>query len=90
MMAEIQDKIRKRRYEFSRHALDQGQITIPADVRKRLGLHPGDHVAFIVDGDEVRLVRKESRSGAAFGICKPETSVSLDDMERISKQRAGS
>jgi antitoxin PrlF len=68
----------------------KGQVTIPAEVRKRLGLHPGDHVGFVVEGGEVRLVRKESRIEAAFGICKPETSVSLDDIERIIKQRAGS
>ncbi len=68
----------------------KGQVTIPAEVRKRLGLHPGDRVGFVVDGGEVRLVRKESRIEAAFGICKTDTSVSLDDMERIIKQRAGS
>ena len=67
----------------------KGQVTIPAEVRRRLGLHPGDHVGFIVDGDEVRLVRKERRIEAAFGICKTETSVSLDDMEQIIRQRAG-
>ena len=68
----------------------KGQVTIPADVRKRLGLHPGDPVAFIVEGNEVRLVRRESRIEAAFGICKPETSVSVEDMEQVIKRRAGS
>lgn len=66
----------------------KGQVTIPADVRKRLGLHPGDHVAFIVEGDEVRLVRRESRIEAAFGICKPEISLSVEDMEQVIKRRA--
>ena len=68
----------------------KGQVTIPAEVRKRLGLHPGDHVGFIVDGGGVRLVRKESRIEAAFGICKTKTSLSLDDMEQIIRHRAGS
>ena len=69
----------------------KGQVTIPAEVRRRLGLHPGDHVGFIVDGDEVRLVRKESRIEAAFGICKTKgTSVSLEDMEQIIKRRTQS
>jgi AbrB family looped-hinge helix DNA binding protein len=69
----------------------KGQVTIPAEVRRRLGLHPGDHVGFIVDGDEVRLVRKENRIEAAFGICKPkEASVSLEEMEQIIKRRAQS
>jgi bifunctional DNA-binding transcriptional regulator/antitoxin component of YhaV-PrlF toxin-antitoxin module len=59
-------------------------------VRKRLGLHPGDHVVFIVEGDQVRLVRRESRIEAAFGICKPDTSLSVEDMEQVIKDRAGS
>lgn len=67
----------------------KGQITIPAQVRKRLGLHPGDNVGFIVQDGEVRLVRKESRIEAAFGICKANVSLSVDDMEKVIKQRAG-
>jgi AbrB family looped-hinge helix DNA binding protein len=68
----------------------KGQVTIPAEVRRRLGLHSGDHVGFVVDGDEVRLVRQENRIEAAFGICKTETSVNLEDMEQIIKRRAHS
>ncbi|MEA3276847.1 MAG: AbrB/MazE/SpoVT family DNA-binding domain-containing protein [Pseudomonadota bacterium] len=67
----------------------KGQVTIPAEVRRRLGLHPGDHVGFIVEEDEVRLVRRESRIEAAFGICEADSSVSVEDMERVIRQRAG-
>jgi antitoxin PrlF len=66
----------------------KGQVTIPAEVRKRLGLQTGDNVGFILDGDEVRLVRGENRIEAAFGIRKAETSVSVEDMEQIVKHRA--
>jgi antitoxin PrlF len=66
----------------------KGQVTIPADVRRRLGLHPGDHVAFIVDGDEVRLVRRERRIEAAFGICKANVSVTDEEMEEAIRGRA--
>lgn len=34
----------------------KGQVTIPKDVRARLGVQSGDKVSFIVDGDEVRVV----------------------------------
>ena len=34
----------------------KGQITIPKDVRKVLGVENGDRVSFIVDGADVRLV----------------------------------
>ena len=66
----------------------KGQITIPAEVRRRLGLHPGDQVGFVLEGEEVRLVRKERNIEAAFGICKTDTSVSLEEMDQIMKQRA--
>lgn len=34
----------------------KGQITIPQQVRRELGLHPGDEVEVHVDGDGVRIV----------------------------------
>lgn len=33
----------------------QGQITIPADIRKRLGIRPGSKVVFIQDGERVLM-----------------------------------
>jgi AbrB family looped-hinge helix DNA binding protein len=67
----------------------KGQVTIPAEVRRQLGLKPGDRVAFIIDADEVRLVRQETRVEAAFGLCKADVSLSDDDIERVIRQRAG-
>jgi AbrB family looped-hinge helix DNA binding protein len=67
----------------------KGQVTIPAEVRRQLGLKPGDRVAFIVDADEVRLVRQETRVEAAFGLCKADVSLTDDDIERVIRQRAG-
>jgi AbrB family looped-hinge helix DNA binding protein len=66
----------------------KGQVTIPAEVRRRLGLHPGDRVAFIVEGEAVRIVRKENRIEAAFGLCKPSKTLSLEQMEQVIKERA--
>ena len=34
----------------------KGQVTIPADVRKALGVAEGDRVSFVVDGNSVRIV----------------------------------
>ena len=67
----------------------KGQVTIPAEVRRHLGLHPGDHVGFIVEGGVVRLVRQESRIEAAFGLCRAATTLSMEDMERVIRHRAG-
>jgi AbrB family looped-hinge helix DNA binding protein len=44
----------------------KGQVTIPQDVRRRLGIEAGTEVDFEVDGDIVRLVRRTTGRGAAL------------------------
>ncbi|HEY5857278.1 MAG TPA: AbrB/MazE/SpoVT family DNA-binding domain-containing protein [Aldersonia sp.] len=44
----------------------KGQVTIPQDVRRRLGIEPGSEVDFEVDDDAVRLVRRTECGGAAL------------------------
>lgn len=44
----------------------KGQVTIPQDVRRRLGIEPGSEVDFEVDDDAVRLVRRTDGQGAAL------------------------
>lgn len=36
--------------------MSKGQVTIPKDVRSALGVSAGDRVAFLVDGDSVKVV----------------------------------
>ena len=36
---------------------DMGQVTIPQDVRAALGIKNGDHVTFVVEGNNVRMVK---------------------------------
>ena len=43
----------------------KGQVTIPIEIRERLGLMPGSEVSFEVDGDAVKIVRK--KKGASRG-----------------------
>jgi AbrB family looped-hinge helix DNA binding protein len=38
----------------------KGQITIPADIRRALGIQEGDKVAFVLENDQVKLTRKGS------------------------------
>jgi len=59
----------------------KGQVTIPAEIRNRLGLHPGDKIGFTIEDDHVILYRKENNIESAFGICHPETSASLAEIE---------
>ncbi len=44
----------------------KGQVTIPQDVRRRLGIEPGTEVDFEVDDAGVRLVRRPSGTGTAL------------------------
>jgi len=52
----------------------KGQVTVPAEIRRELGLKQGDKVAFILDEGEVRLERTGSvvqRTAGAFRSRKP-------------------
>ena len=51
-----------------------GQVTIPAEIRRELGLRRGDNVVFIMDKGEVRLAPSGSvveRTAGAFKTRKP-------------------
>lgn len=39
----------------------KGQVTIPIEVRERLGIVPGTEVEFVVRGDSARLVKAKKR-----------------------------
>lgn len=40
----------------SAKVMAKGQVTIPKDVRKTLGVSNGDRISFIVEGNTVRIV----------------------------------
>jgi AbrB family looped-hinge helix DNA binding protein len=46
----------------------KGQVTVPAPVRRALGLKEGDRIAFILERDEVRLVPRGSVVARTAGI----------------------
>lgn len=64
----------------------KGQVTIPAALRDKLGLKPGDKVAFVEEAGRVILQRLENRVESAFGLIKSSKSASVDDMERAIAQ----
>jgi antitoxin PrlF len=51
----------------------KGQVTIPLEIRRRLGVREGDHLVFDAEGDAVtvRAARKESRFEKWRGIGFP-------------------
>lgn len=59
----------------------KGQVTIPAELREKLGIKPGDRVGFVEKNGKVEIQRQENRISAAFGIIKAKKGVSLKQME---------
>lgn len=51
----------------------KGQVTIPAEVRRHLGVASHDQVAFVIDGDRVSLEPVAFNLESAFGSVKPTT-----------------
>lgn len=51
----------------------KGQITVPREIRRRLGVRAGDHLLFEEDGNGVRVkaIRKESPFEKYRGIGTP-------------------
>jgi len=41
----------------------KGQVTIPIDVRTKLGIRPGTEVDFVIKGDYARLVKAKRKPG---------------------------
>ena len=59
----------------------KGQVTIPAELREKLGIKPGDKVGFVAEGDRILIQRQETAVESLFGIVKASASASLDQMD---------
>lgn len=53
--------------EWHASVTSDGQVMIPAEVRALLGISPHGRVAFVVDGGEVRLQRRQSVTAMTAG-----------------------
>ncbi len=70
----------------------KGQVTIPQDVREKLGLLPHTEVEFVVEGRSVRIVKarapsRESRGAAAVRRLRGRATVSLTTDEIMALTR---
>ena len=59
----------------------KGQVTIPAELRERFGIKPGDRVGFVEEGERIVLQRQETAIEAVFGIVKASRGVTLEQMD---------
>lgn len=68
----------------------QGQVTIPKELRERLGVHAGGKLQFIVESDDRVVVRPAELSiRRLFGILgKPPRSATLEEMDEGIRQAA--
>ncbi len=41
----------------------KGQVTIPQEIREKLGIFPGTEVEFVVRGGSVKLIKVKPRNG---------------------------
>jgi antitoxin PrlF len=64
----------------------KGQVTIPAEVRKALGLKPRDKVAFELNGDVAKLRRASSRIRRWYGAVTPHERP--EDFQKIREEFA--
>ena len=64
----------------------RGQVTIPAEVRRPLGLRPRDKVAFTIEDGEVRLTSLSFSLESAFGSVEPpRRPEDFDEAIRLAK-----
>ena len=66
----------------------KGQVTVPVEIRRELGLRQGDKVAFVVDEGAVRLIRKGSVVQRTAGALKSRKRPLTAEQLRESAERA--
>jgi antitoxin PrlF len=66
----------------------KGQVTIPAEIRKALGIKEGDKVAFVVEDNQVKLTRKGSIVEQTAGALKSDLPALSPRAERAAMEQA--
>ena len=69
----------------------KGQVTIPSEVRKHLGVGTPDKVAFVIEGDSVRLKSVAFTLDTVFGSipARPGTSPDFErEIEEAKEEEA--
>jgi AbrB family looped-hinge helix DNA binding protein len=67
----------------------KGQITIPAEVRRRLGLKQGDRVSFVLEDGHAIMKPKGSVVAATAGIFRTAApALSAEELRRAAEEAA--
>lgn len=70
--------------EFETSVTEKGQVTIPQEIRRIMGLQPRDKVRFEVDGDVIKISRASSKLLQWFGSVTPRNKP--EDFQKIRKE----
>jgi len=68
---------------------EKGQIVIPKDIRRMLGLQSGENVVFEVRSDDVRIKKEEDVKEFLkkfFSIARSERNLTLKDLKKIEEE----
>jgi AbrB family looped-hinge helix DNA binding protein len=72
--------------EITASVTDRGQVTIPAEVRKALGISGGEKLVFVIDDGNVTLKKPEFTWRTAFqsvpALKEPKTLEEIDQIVR--------
>ena len=66
----------------------KGQVTLPVEIRRRLGLKEGDKVAFVEGEHGIQVVRPDSVVAWTAGVLKSELPMVPVDEERQAAEQA--
>jgi antitoxin PrlF len=66
----------------------KGQVTIPAEIRRLLGVHAHGRVAFVVEDDQVRLAPALSVTERTAGIMKSTRPPLTPQAEKAAAEEA--
>ena len=70
--------------EFETTVTQRGQVTVPAEVRRLLGIKPHDRVTFVIENGQVRLKRPEYTFESVYGSVEPRNRP--EDFKRIYRE----
>jgi len=57
--------------EYTRRMTSKGQVTVPAEVRRKLGIRPGETIIFRIVKNHVEIDRSPMSLEEAFGSIRP-------------------
>lgn len=73
--------------EYVSSVSPKGQVTIPEEIRERLGLAPKDKVTFTLEDESVKITPARSRLAASFqAVPALKQSRSLKEMTEIASE----